>query len=60
MTEEQTQFSVSEMVRLTAENSVGFMKQIADHIDKLEDAIVQLQTRVSELEAAGGNNTSTQ
>lgn len=60
MTEEQTQISVSEMVRLTAENSVGFMKQIADHIDKLEDAIVQLQTRVSELEAAGGNNTSTQ
>jgi hypothetical protein len=42
--------SVSEMVRVTAENNAVFMQQIADHIDKLEQAIVDLQTRIAELE----------
>jgi hypothetical protein len=48
MTEEVK--TVSEMVRITAENNVEFMKQVASHIEKLEDAVKQLQTRVSELE----------
>jgi len=48
MTEEVK--TVSEMVRITAENNVEFMKQVASHIEKLEDAVKQLQIRVSELE----------
>jgi len=58
MTEEVK--SVSEMVRLTAGNSLEFMKQIADHIDKLEEGVIQLQKRVAELEAELGNNTPAQ
>lgn len=58
MTEEVK--SVSDMVRLTAENSSEFMKQIADHIDKLEEGVIQLQKRVAELEAGNGNNTEAQ
>jgi len=51
MTEEvQQQPSVAEMLRVTGENTAEFMKQVADHIDKLEQAVVQLQQRVTELE----------
>lgn len=42
--------SVSEMIRLTADNSVVFMQQVAEHIDKLENTVLQLQHRVAELE----------
>lgn len=42
--------SVSEMIRLTADNSVIFMQQVAEHIDKLEATVVELQKRVAELE----------
>ena len=42
--------SVSDMIRLTADNSVIFMQQIAEHIDKLEATVVELQKRVAELE----------
>jgi phage shock protein A len=49
MTEEKV-IKVSDMIRTTAENSGQFMQQIADHIDKLEDGIVKLQTRIEELE----------
>jgi hypothetical protein len=49
MTEEKV-IKVSDMIRTTAENSVQFMQQIADHIDKLEDGIIKLQTRIEELE----------
>jgi len=48
------------MIRLTADNSLGFMKQIADHVDKLEEGVIQLQKRVEELEAQLGNNTEAQ
>jgi len=58
MTEEVK--SVSDMIRLTADNSLGFMKQIADHVDKLEEGVVQLQKRVEELEAQLGNDTEAQ
>jgi len=58
MTEEVK--SVSDMIRLTADNSLGFMKQIADHVDKLEEGVIQLQKRVEELEAQLGNNTEAQ
>jgi hypothetical protein len=49
MTEETK--SISSMVRITAENQQIFLTQIAEHIDKLEGAVVQLQTRVTELES---------
>ena len=58
MTEEVK--SVSDMIRLTADNSLGFMRQIADHVDKLEEGVIQLQKRVEELEAQLGNNTEAQ
>ena len=46
--------SVPEMVRLTANNSLEFMKQVAEHIEKLEGAVKELTARVTELE--GGLN----
>jgi hypothetical protein len=52
--------SISQMLKITAENQSTFLIQIADHITKLEETIVQLQTRVSELEAASGINTKAQ
>jgi hypothetical protein len=55
MTEETT--SISQMLKITAENQSTFLIQIAEHITKLEETIVQLQTRVSEMEAVSGNNT---
>ena len=42
--------SVSDMIRLTADNSVVFMQQVAEHIDTLENTVLQLQKRVAELE----------
>jgi ubiquinone biosynthesis protein UbiJ len=54
MTEETSQASVkvSDMIRITAENQNTFLIQIADHIDKLEQAIDELRTRVSTMEQA--------
>jgi len=48
MTEEVK--SVSEMVRITGTNNADFMEQVANHIEKLEDAVKQLQARIVELE----------
>lgn len=42
---------VSDMIRTTAENQADFLSQIANHIDKLEDSIVQLTNRISDLES---------
>ena len=42
---------VSDMIRTTAENQANFLAQIANHIDKLEDSIVQLTNRISDLES---------
>jgi len=60
MSENLTPPSVPEMLRLTAENTAEFMKQVAAHIEKLEDAVKQLQTRVEELEMQNGLNISSQ
>lgn len=49
-TKQQT-IKVSDMIRTTAENQANFLSQIANHIDKLEDSIVQLTNRVTELES---------
>lgn len=42
---------VSDMIRTTAENQANFLSQIANHIDKLEDSIVQLTNRISNIES---------
>ena len=61
MTEEvQTPPSVPEMLRITSENNAEFLKQIADHIEKLEAEVVSLRARITELETLRGNNTETQ
>ncbi|CAB4126038.1 hypothetical protein UFOVP181_200 [uncultured Caudovirales phage] len=50
---EETQMpvtKVSEMLRITANNTIGLLTQIADHIDKLDEHIVRLEKRILELE----------
>jgi alkyl hydroperoxide reductase subunit AhpF len=44
------QIKISDMIRETSANSNVFMQQIAEHIDKLELTVLELQKRVSELE----------
>lgn len=57
MSENLTPPSVVDMIIITATNNVEFMKQVANHIQELEATIVQLQTRVAELEGtANGTN----
>jgi len=58
MTEEK--ISVSQMIRTTAENQGIFLTQIAEHIEKLENALAELQNRVIEMEKAYGNDTAAQ
>ena len=55
MTENLTPPSVSQMIRLTSENNNTFMQQIADHIDKLEQTVLDLQQRIQNLEANDDN-----
>ena len=47
----QEPIKVSDMIRTTSENQAEFLTQIANHIDKLEDSIVQLTNRISDLES---------
>lgn len=49
MSEEKVEFSVSDMIRLTANNSNEFMKQIADHIEVLEAKIIELSEIIESL-----------
>ena len=44
--------TVAEMLRVTGANTAEFMKQVAEHVDKLEQEIVKLQNRVTELESS--------
>jgi hypothetical protein len=60
MNENLTPPSVPEMLRQTGANTAEFMKQVAEHIDKLEQAVVQLKDRIAELEAQNGNNNTAQ
>ena len=50
----------AEMLRQTSTNISSLFLQIADHIEKLEHAVKQLNARVAELEAVDGNNTEAQ
>lgn len=54
------QISVSQMIRTTAENQGVFLTQIADHIEKLENSLAELQNRVIEMEKSFGNDTQAQ
>jgi hypothetical protein len=62
MTEEtkQTLTKVSDMIRITAENQNTFLIQVADHIDKLEQAIDELRVRVINMEQANEPDTTAQ
>jgi len=62
MTEDikQAPTKVSDMIRVTAENQNTFLLQIADHIDKLEQAIDELRNRVNAMEQANEPDTATQ
>lgn len=60
MSENTTQLSVPEMLRLTGDNTADFMKQVATHIEKLETTVSNLQIRITELESQNGNNSTTQ
>jgi|LakMenEpi03Aug12_release.lakeMendotaPanAssembly.Ray.scaffolds.fasta_scaffold281483_2 hypothetical protein len=45
MTQEAPQ-KVSDMLRMTAENSSEFFKQVANHIEQLEDTIICLEAKL--------------
>ena len=62
MTEDvkQEPVKVSEMIRITAENQNVFLIQVADHIDKLEQAIDELRNRITEMEHENESNSTAQ
>jgi ubiquinone biosynthesis protein UbiJ len=62
MTEEikQEPSKVSDMIRITAENQNTFLMQIADHVDKLEQAVSELRDRVNAMEKANGDDAQAQ
>ena len=62
MTEEikQEPVKVSDMIRITAENQNTFLMQIADHVDKLEQAVSELKDRVNAMEKANGDDAQAQ
>jgi len=49
--EQQQPISVGDMLRTTSQNTNNLLLQMADHIDKLEEEIVQLVNRIQELES---------
>lgn len=42
---------ISDMLRITTENSTKLYIQIAEHIDALEEEILSLKQRIAELES---------
>jgi len=49
--EQQPKISVADMLRTTSQNTNNLLMQMADHIDKLEEEIVQLTNRIQVLES---------
>lgn len=39
---------VSDMLRMTAENSSEFFKQVANHVEQLEETIIRLKATIAE------------
>ena len=62
MTEEikQEPVKVSDMIRVTAENQKAFLMQIADHVDKLEQAVSELRDRVNAMEKTNVDDAQAQ
>jgi ubiquinone biosynthesis protein UbiJ len=62
MTEEikQEPAKVSDMIRITAENQNTFLMQIADHVDKLEQAVAELRDRVNTMEKTNVDDVQAQ
>lgn len=58
MTEEVKQTRVTEMLRLTGKNTAEFMDRVADHIQKLEVEVENLQNRIRELEGTQSDSKS--
>jgi uncharacterized protein involved in exopolysaccharide biosynthesis len=56
MSEELKQLRVVEMLRQTGKNTAEFMDRVADHIQKLEVEIENLQNKIAELERTAGDN----
>ena len=42
---------MAEMLRITGANTAAFMEHIAEHVDKLEQEMLKLQQRITELES---------
>ena len=51
MSAEVKEISVAEMLRTTGANTAEFMKQVAEHIEKLENRIFELDKRLTEAES---------
>ena len=51
---------VSDMIRITAENQNTFLMQIADHVDKLEQAVAELRDRVNTMEKTNVDDVQAQ
>jgi hypothetical protein len=58
MTEETKQPRVIELLRITGKNTAEFMDRVADHIQRLEVEIENLQNRIIELEGNQSDPTS--
>jgi hypothetical protein len=50
--------SVADMLRITGENTAQFMKEVAAHLDKMEETIIELQKRIAELENTNGSQST--
>jgi hypothetical protein len=47
--------SVSDMLRTTSTNTTNFLNQIADHIDKLEARVIELEQELVEAKCKDEN-----
>ena len=56
MTEETKQPRVIELLRITGKNTAEFMDRVADHIQRLEVEIENLQNKIAELERTAGDD----
>lgn len=56
MTEEQKVTRVSDMLRVTSQNTSHLLTQMADHIDKLEAHIEKLERHILTLEGTSDAN----
>jgi ubiquinone biosynthesis protein UbiJ len=56
----QEPVKVSDMIRVTAENQNTFLMQIADHVDKLEQAVSELKDRVNAMEKTNVDDAQAQ